>query len=274
MQSKFVGALVVLNLLLLSLGAGWLLTRRPPEEAAQPPALGTPATAPAGADLASRLDEFDRRLGNLERRVSAVESMAAQARDLAEALRDQRSGAAPAATSPAAVRGPGAAGSGGDATSSGTPDSAKTDDQLREERIRKIQAAVHERARTWVPAKLAAIGSTDPKAVEQRRTEARLEAHQMAVALALTPEQADKLQEIWIENADRMTREVSPLLKDGVEKADLEAVETKLSEGWAEMDRRAKEALGEAQFAKLDEATGSSRSLIREVIGDMKSKRK
>jgi hypothetical protein len=163
---------------------------------------------------------------------------------------------------------PGSASAGG-----AKPAAEPTDDQLREARIKKIQDSVRNAARTWVPVQFAAIGSTDEKVIEKRRLDARLESRQIAVALALTQEQADQLKDIWLENVDRTTREVGPLVREGLEKSDLDAVQARLDEGWVEMDRRSREVLGDASFQKLSEVTGNSRTLIREVIGDLRTRR-
>jgi hypothetical protein len=270
MQSKLLGVFVLLNVLLIAAGVGWLITRQPTPEYSVPTG---PTRSASDADLISRFDEFDRRLANIERRLGAAESIATEARDLAAALRDAR-GTGPAAPANAAP----AAGPSRDSAAPGSGDAppapAKTDEEIRQDRFKQIQDFHRVQARSWVPVALAEMASTDVKVQEKRRTDARLEARQMAVALALTQEQADQLGKIWIEQADRAARDVGPLVKDGLAKADLDAVRTKLDEGWTEMDRQVKEAFGEATFTKLSEVTNVARVRIRDALTDLKSTQK
>lgn len=267
------GPLLTLLLIVpLAAAASFLAAKAalPPEDA---PALLAPSDGLA--DIRARLDEIDRQLGYMDQRLEAAETTAARARDLAEALRDRRppgssteaAAPAPAGVAAPSVTAPGAAGP------DGRPDlSQMTDEQLREARVRQIQDAVRTGMRTAIPARLMELASTEPGVADRRRANARVEAQQMAITLACSGEEADKLREIYFDHLDREVREVGPLVRNGMDRADLAAVESRLSEGWTEVDRRAKEVLGEVKFQKFAENAGAMRTLTREVLADLRKR--
>ena len=244
---------------------------------AQPPApAAEPTSDGADADMRSHQDELDRRIENLERRMGAVEEIAISARDLAESLRDQRTSAGAAAPGGSGVAAPPAENPG---TGSASPEPpAKpgrelTEEEVRAERAQKIRDAVRRDNARDVPALLASYADTRPAAVEKRRQLASIEARQMAVSLAVTPEQATQLGELFENHAVRLAQEVGPLVKDGLDKADPVVVEAGLTRVWDDMDRRAKEILGDTRFASFGEQTQYMRTVIRDVLAESKNRR-
>ena len=255
--------------------------------AALPPTAEPASSAGGSADLMARLDEIDRRLGYMDERLEAAEATAMQARDLADGLRERRplgpapSTAAPPTTPPATDTDqtgtdrtgtpvePGAATAG----PQGLPDlSQMSDEQLREARIRQIQESVRAGMRTAIPARLMELASTGPGAEEKRVAGARVEARQMAIALALTGDEADKLTEIYFDQLEKQVNEVGPLVRNGMAQADLDAVESRLTEGWTETDRRALEVMGDAKFQKFAENAGAMRSMTRDVLAELRKR--
>lgn len=266
MSSKLVlGGAVVVVLAGAAAFVGASLASTPQPAPADP----VPAAAP-DASVHAQLEEFDRRIESLERRVEAVEKIATDARDLAEALRDR--------TAPAAARGPAASpatsGSttgptpGRSGTDAAAPEREMTDDERRAARIRQIQDTVRADMKRDLPILIRRLGDDSPKAAEKRVVDARIAARQMAVALALDGEQADRLHVVMLEEAERTAREVGPLVRDGLEKADVTAVRTAFDAIWDDVDRRAREIVGETKYEKFAENAGYMRHYIRDVLSD------
>lgn len=271
MSSKSSFVVFALNAVALVCVAGWVFVRT--ESATREPA---PVAAPRDdAGLRAQLDEMERRNEYLDQRVAGLERTTSEMRDLLEAMRDRRGPTAvPAPGAPVAPETPRVAGDppSMDPASPLFDPSRMTDEELRTARLRQIQDRVRADARRDVPVRLAALASTDEKVIERRRLEARLEGRQMAIALGATDDDAAKLVTLFVESADREASEVGPLVRDGIDRADIAAVAAKLGEGWLEMDRRAKEALGEEKFGKYAESIGGMRSLTREVLAGLQKR--
>jgi hypothetical protein len=254
------GVVVVLSGLAAWVGAHLALPAAVPQEL---PAAG-------GADVRSQLEEIERRLGYVEQRLEATERAAFEARDLAQALRDRPAGgaSAPGPANPPDVGGPAPANGSGAAKGPAAAAPEPTDEERHAARVKNIQDTLRREARTMVPAILRQMADTDPRAAEARARDARIAARQMSVALAVTGEEADRLVALYVEQAERTAREIGPLVKDGLEKADVAAVEAGFQAAWDDMDRQAREILGDQKVARFTENAGSMRQLIREVLAD------
>ncbi|MCE9635940.1 MAG: hypothetical protein K8T90_09560 [Planctomycetes bacterium] len=272
MTSKSSYVVLAVNTVVLVCVVGWVLvqTGHAPRE---PP--GAPSS---DAGLRAQLDEVERRNEYLDQRVAGLERTTSEMRDLLESMRDRRGPtAAPVPVAPttepkaATPDAPLDAASMDPASPTFDP-SRMTDEQLRAARVRQIQDRVRADARRDIPARLVSLASTDEKVIDKRRLEARLEGRQMAIALGTGGDEADKLVAIFVESADREASEVGPLVRDGIDRADLAAVGSKLGEGWLEMDRRAKDALGDEKFSKYSESIGAMRSLTREVLAGLQKR--
>lgn len=236
------------------------------------PAPDEPAGPENPSDRRSRDDEIDRALGNQNVRITRVEDAIGDLRNSVDALLELRArapGGQPAAGpagDEAHVAKPTTTGTVTPVPEAGNLPVEKTDEELQAERVAKIHAGWKQAAKTFVPARLTAFADDRPGAAERRRHGATLEARQMALAIGVEEKQLDAVEALYRDVADRTARDVGPLVRDGLERADLVAVQAKLDETWAEMDRRAKEILGTEQFQKFVEVTTFERGHFRDVL--------
>lgn len=230
------------------------------------PAPAAPEESGRDAGTADRLDELDRRVGYLDRRLDQVEASLAELRGLLEnAPPKAADGSAGGAAADGTGR-PAGVGPPGPSPEAGEPVREKTDAELQAEREAKLQQGWRQAAQRFVPARLMAFADDRPAAAEKRRLDAVIEARQVAAELTLPEDQLDRLEEIYREQAERMARDVGPLVRDGLEKADVPAVLTQLDAVWTELDRRVRDVVGPEKFERYRDGQAPVRGQFREVL--------
>lgn len=243
--------------------SAWFGARMAPSTAPETPARDE---GPADADPALReaIDELGRRLGYVERRLEAVERVAANAAQPAAAT-PGRPGAGDRWVPSHAGERPGPR-TGTPAPAAPDPEQPpKTDEEHQREQAAKIRSIALTAARSAVPAQFAALADDGPGADDARRFQATLDGRQMAMSVGVLGGPVDDLVEIFRDQAAQLARDVGPLVRDGLDKADPSAVQTKLDAIWAETDRRARDVLGD-RFEKFLAEAETTRKVVREVV--------
>jgi hypothetical protein len=226
-----------------------------------------PAVVPArDPDVGNRLDELDRRVGYLDRRLDAIEGALGELRRTLEDAGPARP-VVPGAADPAGPRGPDRTAPGvAPVPKDGEPAREPTDAELQEQRLAQIEKGWRDAAARFVPARLLALADDRPAAAEKRRHDALLEARSVAMSLSTTEDQLDPLVRIYQDQAERLARDVGPLVRDGLEHADVAAVQAQLDLSWAELDRRVKELVGPELFERFSEEQAVVRGHFRTTL--------
>ncbi len=229
----------------------------------------------------SRLDEFDRRLGNVEERLRIVEETAeaALARTseidaLRRALDALRTGGSPPPPAVAPSTG----------TRLGTDDGAVAPltDEERERREAEQIAKLREDARKIVlryapglmKQRLTRIADASEQGAADRRSQVYADTKQLAVQYSMTPEQEDTLREILADESEAAVRDVAPYLGGGLERADFGAVKEKLGAIWDRRDARMSEVLDTQELEEYRETQKEWRAVYSKVLDDMAAARR
>ena len=216
-----------------------------------------PRTVPDSV-VRDRIEELDRRLGNVEERLRIVADTADAALTRTheiDALRRAIDALRNGNTLPVAPERP----SDSDnttSTDSGPPQAEPLTDEQRAEREAAQVEKLREQAKRLAEShaepllkqQLSRIADATAQGAADRNSQLYAEAKMLARQYAMTAEEEDRVREILTATNESAVREVAPYLGGGLERADHATLKTKLFEVWDARDARMVDVLDENEL--------------------------
>jgi hypothetical protein len=259
------GAAVVV----LSGAAAYVATTLARSDAPAPSSSAAPA-APSDATLQA----IERRLGYIEQRLDLAEQKAETAMTLARSADEGRresaaaTGAAKPATHEPAKERPDAAGE------VKPPEPPVDRDDGADGQMATLRDLHHTATRNFVIHQMKMLGDASQEGAAMRFAQALTEAKSLMTRFGLRGNELDdKVRKIFEESYEAAARDVGPLVRDGLERADIATVRQRIRAVGAETDQKLKPLLDEETWKKYEEAVAGSRRSAEQILEEFEKAR-
>lgn len=231
---------------------------------AQPASHAPPSNAERDLkDALERLDEMERAVMNLERKLEITTENARAALDLVneQAARQGVAAAGPLNPTPG--------GTGTKPVAVEPPATPMTHEEVVADRMKQAEEIAR---RIWpdlVRTEFGVITGTTTDHDQNRRAKASLEATATTLFLGLKADAEMKFRDVFTEQWTSFHSEITPLVPQGIEKADIAAVTAKMKSIWARTDERMREILDEETYKRWAPYAEGNRARVTMALDDI-----
>ncbi len=227
-----------------------------------------PPARASDADLGRRMEEIDRQLGYLQEQMRVLGETSRTALDLArdlDARMKSRVGTGPAdatGRSDAAI----APGNGAGTSANPAPTRTLTSEEIAAENLASMRDIHLQGSRRFLTHQMKLLSDTSRQGAEDRRAQALVEAGQVARRFRLDATKEDAVLRIYQEQLEQAHRDVGPLVRDGLERADVTVVRDRLRAIHKATDERIEPLLTEEQWKQYETEVANSRRLSEQSL--------
>jgi hypothetical protein len=121
---------------------------------------------------------------------------------------------------------------------------------------------------------MAAYSDTTKDAAANRVSQARSDAHELMAMLDLRGDDVrDQLVKIFTERLESASRDIGPIVRDGLERTDIATVRTRLKDLDAETDRKLRAVFDDATWKRYEPNADAARQSTNAVLDEFEKER-
>lgn len=260
LASAVLGAAAVVLLSGVAAYVGATMAHRDPVAVAPPPAA-------TGAD-AARIEDLERRLALLEERVGEAETIARTALDLAKAAAD-RNAAPGAGPAPSAPDGP------EPRPPNGKPAEPPPNlDDGAGGQMAEVQKVYRATSKGFLVYTMSLFSDATKQGAENRTAQSIVEAQNLVNRFAIKgDDNLATVRRIFAEQWERGARDIGPIVRDGLEKADVSTVRQRMHDLRDEADRRLRPLFDDETWKDYQEYSAGARKVTDGLLDEYEKAR-